>query len=332
MGAGKGGSDFDPKEKSDAEIMAFCQSFMTELYRHIGASVDVPAGDIGVGGREVGFLFGQYKRLTGNFEGVLTGKGKTFGGSLIRPEATGYGAVFFLNSMLKANKRKLKGVEVLVSGAGNVAQYTIEQLLKQGAKPITCSDSGGFVHDDFDEEKLKILMQLKNEKRGRLSEYPDLAGSGKYYEGKKPWSLEGLSSKHERIAMPCATQNELDEDDAKRLKEELNVTCICEGANMPSTRKAAEFFAKEKILFGPAKAANAGGVAVSGLEMTQNAQRLHWDAEKVEEKLHSIMDEVFEQCADAAKKYGQSDIDYAGGANVAGFLRLAEAIIAQGSV
>lgn len=326
MGGGKGGSDFDPKGKSDNEVMRFCQSFMTELSRHIGADTDVPAGDIGVGAREVGFLFGQYKRLQNEFTGILTGKGRSYGGSLIRPEATGYGNVYFAENMLKTRGESFEGKTVVVSGSGNVAQYAAEKSIEFGAKVLTLSDSGGYIYDEdgIDTEKLEFVMDLKNVKRGRISEYADKYPSAKYFEGERPWQVKC------DVAMPCATQNELNEDDAKALVEN-GCFCIAEGANMPCTTEAVDFFIDAKILFGIGKAANAGGVAVSGLEMSQNSLRFYWDKEKVDGRLRNIMDDIHDKCV----QYGTEEdgyIDYVKGANIAGFVKVADAMIAQGVV
>lgn len=323
MGGAKGGSDFSPRGKSNAEVMRFCQAFMLELYRHIGPDEDVPAGDIGVGGREVGYMFGMYKKLTHRFEGILTGKGLEFGGSRIRPEATGYGAVYFLNNMLKTRNIDIKGKTVLVSGAGNVAQYSIEKLIQLGAKPVTCSDSDGYIYDPdgIDEEKLAYIMELKNIERGRISEYAEKYGV-KYVAGAKPWNEKA------DLAMPCATQNEINEEAAKAMVAN-GVLAICEGANMPTTPEAIKVIQDAKLLYSPGKASNAGGVAVSGLEMTQNSERLRWSREEVDAKLHDIMDDIHQNCV----KYGtQADgyINYVKGANVAGFLKVAKAMMAQG--
>lgn len=323
MGGAKGGSDFSPRGKSNAEVMRFCQAFMLELYRHIGPDEDVPAGDIGVGGREVGYMFGMYKKLTHRFEGILTGKGLEFGGSRIRPEATGYGAVYFLNNMLKTRGIDIKGKTVLVSGAGNVAQYSIEKLIQLGAKPVTCSDSDGYIYDPdgIDEEKLAYIMELKNIERGRISEYAEKYGV-KYVAGAKPWYEKA------DLAMPSATQNEINEDAAKAMVAN-GVIAVCEGANMPTTPEAIKVFQDAKLLYSPGKASNAGGVAVSGLEMTQNSERLRWSREEVDAKLHAIMDDIHHNCV----KYGtQPDgyINYVKGANVAGFLKVAKAMMAQG--
>ena len=325
MGGAKGGSDFSPRGKSNAEVMRFCQAFMTELYRHIGPDEDVPAGDIGVGGREVGYMFGQYKKLTHQFVGILTGKGQEFGGSLIRPEATGYGNVYFLQNMLKTSNIDIKGKTVLVSGSGNVAQYTIEKLLQLGAKPVTLSDSNGYIYDPdgIDREKLDYIMELKNVERGRIKEYAEKYGV-KYVEGAKPWFEKA------DIALPSATQNEINEEAAKALVAN-GVFAVSEGANMPTTPEAIKVFQDAKILYAPGKAANAGGVAVSGLEMSQNSERLKWSREEVDAKLHEIMNDIHANCV----KYGtEADgyVNYVKGANVAGFLKVAKAMMAQGIV
>jgi glutamate dehydrogenase (NADP+) len=324
MGGAKGGSDFDPKGKSDNEVMRFCQSFMNELFRHIGPDTDVPAGDIGVGGREIGFLYGQYKKLRNEFTGVLTGKGLQWGGSLIRPEATGYGCVYFVQEMLKTRGESLKGKVCTVSGSGNVAQYTVEKLHQLGAKVVTLSDSNGFIYDKdgIDAKELKCLMDLKNERRGRIKECAK-EFSCKYFENQRPWGIEC------DIAFPSATQNEIDENDAKILVKN-GCVAIGEGANMPSTPQAIKVFQKAKILYAPGKASNAGGVATSGLEMTQNSMRLSWSREEVDEKLHGIMIAIHEQCV----KYGKEGkyIDYVKGANIAGFVKVAEAMLAHGVV
>ncbi|MFV8280906.1 NADP-specific glutamate dehydrogenase [Christiangramia marina] len=326
MGGGKGGSDFDPKGKSDNEVMRFCQSFMTELQRHIGANADVPAGDIGVGAREIGFMFGQYKRIQNEFTGILTGKGLSYGGSLIRPEATGYGNVYFAQNMLKTKGEKLEGKTIVISGAGNVAQYAAEKATQLGAKVVTMSDSGGFIYDKdgIDADKLQFIMELKNERRGRISEYVDQYSGAEYHEGKTPWDIKC------DIALPCATQNELDKEDAQAL---VNNGCMCvgEGANMPCTPEAIEVFHKEKILFSPGKASNAGGVATSGLEMSQNSMRYNWTSEEVDKKLHEIMNDIHEKCVE----YGTTEdgyVDYVKGANIAGFVKVADAMLAQGVV
>ena len=325
MGGAKGGSDFSPRGKSDAEVMRFCQAFMTELYRHIGPDEDVPAGDIGVGGREVGYLFGMYKKLTHQFQGVLTGKGRDFGGSLIRPEATGYGNIYFLQNMLATRGIDLKGKTVLVSGAGNVAQYTLEKLIQLGAKPLTCSDSDGYIYDPdgIDAEKPAFIKELKNIDRGRISEYAEEYGV-KYVAGAKPWYEKA------DIALPSATQNEIDGDAARALVAN-GVIAVSEGANMPSTPEAVKVFQEARILYAPGKAANAGGVAVSGLEMTQNSERLSWSRDEVDQKLRDIMNDIHANCV----KYGTEPdgyINYVRGANVAGFLKVARAMMAQGIV
>jgi glutamate dehydrogenase (NADP+) len=326
MGGGKGGSDFDPKGKSDNEVMRFCQSFMTELQRHIGPNADVPAGDIGVGAREIGFLFGQYKRIQNEFTGILTGKGLSYGGSLIRPEATGYGNVYFAQNMLKTKGEKLEGKTIVISGAGNVAQYAAEKATQLGAKVVTMSDSGGFIYDKdgIDADKLQFIMELKNERRGRISEYVDQYSGAEYHEGKTPWDIEC------DIALPCATQNELDKEDAQALVSN-GCMCVGEGANMPCTPEAIEVFHKEKILFSPGKASNAGGVATSGLEMSQNSMRYNWTSEEVDKKLHEIMNDIHEKCVE----YGTTEdgyVDYVKGANIAGFVKVADAMLAQGVV
>jgi glutamate dehydrogenase (NADP+) len=325
MGGGKGGSDFDPKGKSDNEIMRFCQSFMTELAKHIGADTDVPAGDIGVGGREVGYMFGQYKRLRNEFTGVLTGKGITFGGSLIRPEATGYGCVYFAAEMLATRGKDFKGKTVVVSGSGNVAQYAAEKCIQLGAKVVTMSDSDGYVYDadGIDAKKLAFVMELKNEKRGRISEYTKKYKNAKYVAGKTPWGEKC------DIALPCATQNELTQKDAETLVKN-GCYCVAEGANMPSTIDAINVFLAKKILYAPGKASNAGGVATSGLEMSQNSLRLSWTKEEVDERLHNIMKGIHATCV----KYGKDGdfINYVKGANVGGFVKVAEAMLGQGHV
>ncbi|MBP6116613.1 MAG: NADP-specific glutamate dehydrogenase [Neisseriaceae bacterium] len=324
MGGGKGGSDFDPKGKSDNEVMRFCQSFMTELYRHIGPNIDVPAGDIGVGGREVGYLYGQYKRISNEFTSVLTGKGMSFGGSLIRPEATGYGAVYFAEEMLKTRKQHIAGKSVAISGSGNVAQYAAQKCLEWDAKVLTVSDSGGFVHfpDGMTLTQWQDLMALKNERRERLSVYAEEQGLV-YHAGQRPWGVPC------DVAMPCATQNELDEKDAKTLLAN-GCYCISEGANMPSTTGAVDAFIDAKILYAPGKASNAGGVAVSGLEMSQNSMRLLWSAGEVDEKLHTIMQKIHHMC----EEYGYQDgyVNYVNGANIGGFTKVADAMLAQGLV
>jgi glutamate dehydrogenase (NADP+) len=325
MGGGKGGSDFDPKGKTDTEIMRFCQSFMSELYRHIGPNRDVPAGDIGVGGREIGFLFGQYKRLNSEFTGVLTGKGVSWGGSLIRPEATGYGVVYFTQQMLATKNSSLEGKKVVVSGSGNVAQYASEKVLQLGGKVLTMSDSSGFIYDKegIDKEKLSHIMELKNEKRARIHEYLDKYPHAEFHKGKTPWGIPC------EVALPCATQNELHVEDAKQL---LANGCICvgEGANMPTTPEAIHLFVENKILFAPGKASNAGGVAVSGLEMAQNSLRYSWSREEVDSRLQVIMQDIHQSCVE----YGTENdfTNYVKGANIAGFVKVADAMLAQGVV
>lgn len=326
MGGGKGGSNFDPKGKSDAEIMRFCQSFMTELSKYIGADTDVPAGDIGVGGREIGYLFGQYKRLRNEFTGVLTGKGRSYGGSLIRPEATGYGNVYFAKNMLATKGESFKGKIVVVSGSGNVAQYAAEKAMEFGGKVVTFSDSAGYIYDSegINQEKLAFVMELKNEKRGRISEYTKKYTGAKYVEGKRPWEVKC------DIALPCATQNELNGEEAKMLLKN-GCMCVGEGANMPCTPEAITEFQKAKILFSPGKASNAGGVATSGLEMSQNSLRLSWTAVEVDEKLHGIMNDIHAACVQYGKD-GDGYVDYVKGANIAGFVKVADAMLAQGVV
>jgi glutamate dehydrogenase (NADP+) len=326
MGGGKGGSDFDPKGKSDLEVMRFTQSFMSELFRHIGPNTDVPAGDIGVGGREIGFMFGQYKKLANAFESVLTGKGLSWGGSLIRPEATGYGAVYFAEEMLKTRKDSFEGKKVLISGSGNVAQYALEKVLELGGTVISLSDSSGSIidHDGIDTEKLEYVMDLKNYRRGRIKEYAD-EYKCEYHEGKRPWGLADAE-----IALPCATQNEVNLEEAKALIER-GCYVVSEGANMPTEPEAVDYFLDKKILFGPGKAANAGGVATSGLEMSQNAMRLAWSREEVDEKLHRIMVNIHESCVDASAVVGHEG-NYVVGANIAGFRKVADAMIDQGVV
>lgn len=325
MGGGKGGSDFDPKGKSDNEVMHFCQSFMTELCRHIGPNTDVPAGDIGVGGREIGFLFGQYKRIRNEFTGVLTGKAIEWGGSLIRPEATGYGAVYFAEEMLKTKGDSLKGKICVVSGSGNVAQYTTEKINELGGKVVTLSDSAGFIYDPsgIDNEKLAWVMDLKNIRRGRIKEYAEKFGC-EYHEGKRPWSIKGDA------AFPSATENEINEEDAEKLVGN-GCRVVSEGANMPSTPEAIEVYLEKKLLYGPGKAANAGGVAVSGLEMSQNSMRLPWTREEVDNRLQQIMKNIHETCV----KFGTEKSDYVNyvkGANIGGFVKVADAMLAQGAV
>ena len=325
MGGAKGGSDFDPKGKSDNEVMKFCQSFMTELFRHIGPETDVPAGDIGVGGREIGYLFGQYKRLKNEFSGVLTGKGIEWGGSLIRPEATGYGATYFAQEMLATRGESLEGKTVCISGSGNVAQFAVEKVTELGGKVVTMSDSNGFIHDPkgIDREKLNFIMDLKNVRRGRIKEYA-VKYSAEYYDDKRPWIIKC------DIAMPNATQNEISREEAETLVKN-GCMCVVEGANMPSTIEAVEVFLKAGILYGPGKAANAGGVATSGLEMTQNSMRLPWSREEVDERLRIIMKNIHSTCV----RYGRQDdgfVNYVKGANIGGFVKVANAMVAQGLV
>jgi glutamate dehydrogenase (NADP+) len=326
MGGGKGGSNFDPKGKSDTEIMRFCQAFMQELAKHIGADTDVPAGDIGVGGREVGYMFGQYKKTRNEFTGVLTGKGISFGGSLIRPEATGYGTVYFAQSMLATKNTTFAGKTVIVSGSGNVAQYAIEKATQLGAKVVTASDSSGYIYDadGIDTEKLAYIMEIKNVNYGRISDYVAKYPNAKFVAGKRPWEVKG------DIALPCATQNELNGEEAKALVQN-GCICVAEGANMPSTPEAIAEFHNAKILFAPGKASNAGGVATSGLEMSQNSLRLSWTTEEVDQRLFKIMSDIHESCV----KYGTNEdgyVDYVKGANIAGFVKVADAMLAQGVV
>ena len=326
MGGAKGGSDFNPKGKSDNEVMRFCQSFMTELQRHIGQDTDVPAGDIGVGGREVGFMFGQYKRLRNEFTGTLTGKGLNWGGSPLRPEATGYGTCYFAAAMLATKGDSFEGKTVCISGSGNVAQYAAEKALQLGAKVVTLSDSNGYIYDPdgIDREKLDYVMELKNVIRGRIREYAKKYPGAKYFENERPWKVKC------DIAMPCATQNELDGEDAKALVAN-GCICVAEGANMPSTPEAIEVFQNAKILYSPGKASNAGGVATSGLEMTQNSMRLKWTPEEVDERLHRIMEDIHAACV----KYGTEPdgyVNYVKGANIAGFIKVADAMMAQGVI
>jgi glutamate dehydrogenase (NADP+) len=325
MGGGKGGSDFDPKGKSDDEIMRFCHAFMTELCRHIGPNTDIPAGDIGVGAREIGFLFGMYKKIRNEFTGVLTGKGLSWGGSLIRPEATGYGTVYFADSMLKTQNETFEGKKVVISGSGNVAQYAAEKVMHLGGTVLTLSDSGGYIYDKdgIDEEKLAFVMDLKNNKRGRISEYVDKYPSAEYHKGETPWKVAC------DIALPCATQNELDGDDAKALIKN-GCIAIAEGANMPSTPEAIHAFHEAKILFAPGKASNAGGVATSGLEMSQNSLRISWTREEVDKRLKGIMSDIHDACVE----YGNEDgyCNYVKGANIAGFVKVADAMLAQGVI
>ena len=326
MGGGKGGADFDPKGKSDIEIMRFCQAFMTELSKHIGGNTDVPAGDIGVGGREVGYMFGQYKRLRNEFTGVLTGKGISFGGSLIRPEATGYGDVYFADSMLKTKGKSFAGQTVVVSGSGNVAQYATEKATQLGGKVVTMSDSSGYIYDEagIDAEKLAYVMEIKNVNYGRISDYVKKYPSAKFVEGKRPWEVKC------DIALPCATQNELDEAEAKLLVAN-GCICVAEGANMPSTPEAVTVFTNAKILFAPGKASNAGGVATSGLEMSQNSLRLSWTSEEVDDRLKVIMKDIHEACVQYGSD-GNGYVDYVKGANIAGFVKVADAMLGQGVV
>ena len=326
MGGGKGGSDFNPKGRSENEIMRFCQAFMTELYRHIGPNTDIPAGDIGVGGREIGYMYGQYKKLANEFTGVLTGKGITWGGSLIRPEATGYGTVYFAQDMLASVNDGIKGKKVVISGSGNVAQFAAEKILHFGGKVLTMSDSSGFIYDKsgIDEEKLKFIMYLKNIQRGRISEYVKKYPKAIFKKGKTPWSISC------DMALPCATQNELNEDDAKKLVAN-GCKCISEGANMPSTKAAVEYFIKSKILYAPGKASNAGGVATSGLEMTQNSLRYNWTREEVDDKLRDIMLSIHNSCIEHGKQKN-GYVNYVKGANIAGFVKVADAMLAQGVI
>ena len=325
MGGGKGGADFNPKGKSDGEVMRFCQSFMTELFRHIGPNRDIPAGDIGVGGREIGYMFGQYKRLKNEFTGVLTGKGISWGGSMIRPEATGYGAVYFAENMLSNKSDGLQGKNIVISGSGNVAQYAAEKCIQLGAKVLTLSDSSGYVMDPegIDADKLAFVMHMKNNKRERISKYVDSFPQASFYAGKRPWTVPC------DVALPCATQNELDENDAKQLAAN-GCFCVSEGANMPSTPNAIKVFHANEILYAPGKASNAGGVAVSGLEMAQNSLRYSWTREEVDERLQAIMSDIHKSCVD----YGQNGdhINYEKGANIAGFVKVADAMLAQGVV
>ncbi len=327
IGGGKGGSDFDPKGKSDGEVMRFCQSFMTELFKYIGADKDVPAGDIGVGGREVGYLYGQYKRITNLYEGVLTGKGLSFGGSLARPEATGYGLVYITDEVVKGAGKSLEGKTIVVSGSGNVAQYAIQKAQELGAKPVTCSDSNGYVYDP-DGIKLDVVFDIKQGHRGRIKEYVEKVPTAQYFEGQKPWGVKC------DIALPCATQNEINGEEAKTLIAN-GCWCVCEGANMPSDADAIDAYEKARVesgfLYMPAKAANAGGVAVSALEMSQNSERLSWTFEEVDSKLQGIMAGIYSKVSTAAKKYGHEG-DFVTGANIAGFEKVADAMLAQGNV
>ncbi len=332
MGGGKGGSDFDPKGKSDNEVMKFCQSFMTELFRHIGPDTDVPAGDIGVGGREIGYMFGQYKRLRNEFTGVLTGKGLNWGGSLIRPEATGYGQVYFAAEMLGTRKQDFKGKTALVSGSGNVAQFATQKVIQLGGKVVTMSDSSGYIYDEegLTNEKLAFVMNLKNVKRGRIKEYTDKYPKAKFVPVDPKLDYNPLWNHKADVALPAATQNEVNGKDAQHLVKN-GCHCVSEGSNMPSTPEAVEVFVNEKILYGPGKAANAGGVATSGLEMSQNSQRLSWTREEVDNRLHGIMKSIHKACVETAEKYGTPG-NYVNGANIAGFLKVADAMMDQGLV
>jgi len=332
MGGGKGGSDFDPKGKSDGEVMRFCQSFMSELFRHIGANTDVPAGDIGVGGREIGFLFGQYKKLTNRFEGVLTGKALNWGGSLIRPEATGYGAVYFAEEMLKTRGESIKGKRCVVSGSGNVAQFAAEKVLHLGGTVLTFSDSGGFIVDEegIEKQKLAFVMELKNHRRGRIKEYVDKYPSATYQATEAGAKCNPLWQIKCDVALPSATQNEINAEDANNLVKN-GCVCVSEGANMPSTPDAINVFVESKLLYGPGKAANAGGVAVSGLEMSQNSMRISWTREEVDQKLHGIMKSIHKSCLNTADAYGTPG-NYVNGANIAGFLKVADSMLDQGVI
>ena len=323
IGGGKGGADFDPHGKSDAEEMRFCQSFMTELYKYIGKDTDVPAGDIGVGGREVGYLYGQYKRITGLYEGVLTGKGLTFGGSLARPEATGYGLVYITDEVVKGAGKELKGKTIVVSGSGNVAQYAIQKAEQLGAKVVTCSDSNGYIYDP-NGINFEVLCQIKQVERARIKEYANRVPGSEYHEGERPWGVKC------DIALPCATQNEINGEDAKKLIDN-GCWCVCEGANMPSDEAAIDAYLAAKILYMPGKAANAGGVAVSALEMSQNSERLSWSFEEVDSKLHDIMVNIYKNVSETAKKYGYEN-NFVVGANIAGFEKVSTAMLAQGLV
>ena len=332
MGGGKGGSNFDPKGKSDAEVMRFCQSFMTELCRHVGQFTDVPAGDIGVGGREIGFMFGQYKRVRNEFVGVFTGKGLNWGGSLIRPEATGYGAVYFAAEMLATRRETLEGKTCLVSGSGNVAQYAIEKILDFGGKPVTCSDSGGYIYDEagIDRDKLAFILELKTVKRGRISEYADKFKSAVFTARDDSKAFNPLWDHKADCAFPCATQNEINAEDAQNLVNN-GVYLVSEGANMPTVPEGVNFFVEKKLLYGPGKAANAGGVATSGLEMSQNSLRLSWTREEVDARLRGIMKAIHKQCVGACTAYGMEG-NYVAGANIAGFLKVADSMLDQGVV
>ncbi|MBN2430123.1 MAG: NADP-specific glutamate dehydrogenase [Acidobacteria bacterium] len=332
MGGGKGGSDFDPKGKSDMEVMRFCQSFMNEIFRHIGANTDVPAGDIGVGGREIGFLFGQYKKLKNVFEGVFTGKGTNWGGSLIRPEATGYGATYFAAEMLATRNQTLEGKTVVISGSGNVSQYATEKVTQLGGKVVTLSDSSGSIYDPagIDREKWNFVMDLKNIRRGRISEYSEKFTGAKYYEGKSVWQVVAEEGLRVDVAMPCATQNEVDGNDARALVKN-GCIAVSEGANMPSNPEAVDIFLENNVLYGLGKAANAGGVATSGLEMSQNSLRLSWTREEVDKRLHGIMKSIHKASLDAAAAYGKPG-NYVVGANIAGFVKVADSMLDQGLV
>jgi glutamate dehydrogenase (NADP+) len=330
MGGGKGGSDFNPKGKTESEVMRFCQSFMMELWRHIGANLDVPAGDIGVGGREIGYLFGMYKKLANEFTGVLTGKGRSYGGSLIRPEATGYGLVYFAREVLATKDKSFEGATVSISGSGNVAQFACEKVLDLGGIPLTMSDSSGFVHDTegIDREKLSWIMDLKNNRRGRISEYAQEFSSATFTASAPEPASSGIWGVNVDVALPCATQNEIDAEEAKMLVEN-QVMAVVEGANMPCTPEAIEVFQNNGVMFAPGKASNAGGVATSGLEMSQNSLRYNWSREEVDAKLHKIMVDIHKNTVETAEKYGMPG-NYVAGANIAGFLKVAEAMIAQG--
>ncbi len=332
MGGGKGGSDFNPKGKSDSEVMRFCQSFMMELWRHIGADLDVPAGDIGVGGREIGYLFGMYKKLANEFTGVLTGKGRSYGGSLIRPEATGYGLVYFAREMLATKGKSFEGATVAISGSGNVAQFACEKVIDLGGKPVTMSDSGGWIHDPsgIDRDKLAWIMDLKNNRRGRISEYAENFDGVSYSKSEPEPALSGLWGSDVDVALPCATQNEINAQEAEMLVKNGTIA-VAEGANMPCTPEAVEIFLNNGILFAPGKASNAGGVATSGLEMSQNSLRLSWSREEVDQRLESIMVEIHKSASETAAKYGMPG-NYVAGANIAGFLKIAEAMTAQGMI
>ncbi len=327
MGGAKGGSNFNPSGKSDSEVMRFCQSFMTELYRHIGPDTDVPAGDIGVGGREIGYMFGQYKRITNRWEGVLTGKALEYGGSQMRPEATGYGAVYFLQNMLKHADEDVEGKSAVISGSGNVATHAAEKLVELGGKVLTLSDSGGFIHDPdgIDQEKIDWIKTLKNERRGRISEYVDEFSNASFHEGERPWSVEA------DLALPCATQNELNEDEAKALVKN-GVIAVSEGANMPTTLEGVKVFQEAMIMYGPGKAANAGGVAVSGLEMSQNSERISWNQEKLGDMLTNLMEDIHGKCVEYGEVDGGKAVNYVKGANIAGFKKVADAMLAFGVV